>query len=109
MTWTKFTDMQTGGERKTGYQYVFVEGEEAVARFEAEFDRDPLQASCECCEEDFAVSSYPTLEDATAYARNCRYDTERDEWLEEPVEGADAVEPLESFLARPEVAVLRDG
>lgn len=107
MTWTKFTDMQTGGERKTDFQYIFVEGEGAVARFESEFGRDPHQASCECCDEDFAVSTYSTLEQATGYPRNCRYDDDRETWIEEPAEDADAVEPLDAFLDRPEVEVIR--
>lgn len=109
MTWTKFTDMQTGGERKTDYQYILVEGEDAVARFESEFGRDPRQASCECCEEDYAISTYPTIEAATAYARDCRYDGERETWVEEPAEDADSVEPLDAFLDRPEVRVISYG
>jgi hypothetical protein len=100
--------MQTGGRRKTDFEYIVIEGEDAVARFEATFGRDPYRESCECCDADFAVSSYRTLRQATACARNCRYDETRDPWVEAPGEGADAVEPLEEFLDRPEVRVIRD-
>lgn len=108
MTWTKFTDMQTGGHRKTDFQYIFIQGADAVSRFETEFDRDPHDASCECCDEDFAVSTYETLAQATAYARDCRYDSEREEWVDEPAADADAVEPLAEFVDRPEIRVIRD-
>lgn len=107
MTWTKFTDLQTGGYRKTAYKYIFIEGDAAVARFQAEFDHDPFQESCECCDEDFAVSTHQTLRRATDFARNCRYAGEEDRWIEAPAEDDDDVEPLDQFVARPEVRVIR--
>lgn len=106
MTWTKFTDMQTGGHRKTGYKYIFIDGDSAVDRFETEFGRDPYEESCECCDADFAVSTFDTLEQATAYARDCRYDYEREIWVDEPADEADAVEPLDEFVNRAEVRVI---
>lgn len=106
MPWREFTDILTGGEPKTCFRYVFVEGDDAVARFESEFEHDPAQESCECSVEDFPVSTFATLEEATAYLLDCRYADRRETRVEEPAEDADAIEPLDDFVTRPEVRVI---
>jgi hypothetical protein len=53
--WTRFMDMHSGGDAKTGD--VFIEAPEAQARaiFTARFDRDPDHVTCTCCGRDYSV------------------------------------------------------
>lgn len=72
--WTRFMDMASGGGCKTGYEYIYIEADseyDAIERFELEFGRDPNNITCECCGEDFSISSdSSTLEEATEYERS---------------------------------------
>jgi hypothetical protein len=76
--WTSFMDMHSGGsikikENGKDIQYIYIEGERKTAEwyFTQLFERDPDHVSCVCCGSDYSVEEYPSLEKATAYARNC--------------------------------------
>lgn len=71
--WTKFFDMHSGGCVKVPpYEIIYIEAEsenEAIEIFETRFDRDPFNITCDCCGNDYSLSEYDTLEEATEYDR----------------------------------------
>lgn len=72
MAWTQFMDMHSGGGTKTNYEYIYIEADskgEAIDVFEEVFDQHPYEVACRCCGENFSVSTYATLEEATNYER----------------------------------------
>ncbi len=74
--WTHFMDMHSGGScKEEPYNHIFIEApeEEAVVIFYNRFDHNPNRISCTCCGQDYSISEYPTLEQATAYERALRY------------------------------------
>ena len=90
MTWTHFSDMYSGGSRKTAYDEIFIQGSGSTARgiFQDRFNRDPDNVTCNCCGGDYAINDdYATLEEATEYYRR----------------GIS----LEEYLGKPNVLVIR--
>jgi len=73
MTWTRFMDMHSGGGLKEEWQYIYIEAslEEAKSVFYSRFGHNPERVTCTCCGEDYSISEYKTLEEATAYDRHC--------------------------------------
>jgi len=73
--WTQFMDMHSGGDQKLAWAYIFIEApkEEAKVIFYNRFGRNPQCVTCTCCGEDYSISEAPTLEQATAYHRGCRF------------------------------------
>ena len=70
--WTHFWDMHSGGGCKEApYEHIFIEAplEEAVRIFYNRFGHNPYRVSCTCCGEDYSVSEYDTLEEATEFER----------------------------------------
>lgn len=64
--WTEFYDMCSGGSRKIkdyGIIYIELPYDEAVEYFIEKFERYPHNITCDCCGEDFSVSSEELLED----------------------------------------------
>ena len=64
--WTEFFDMSSGGSRKIkdyGLIYIELPYDEAVTYFIEKFGRYPHNITCDCCGEDFSVSSEELLED----------------------------------------------
>lgn len=76
MTWTHFYDMHSGGGQKTNYSSIFVElpEEEAIEYFVNRFGHHPYDIACHCCGENYSLSEYGTLREATSYYRSCAYD-----------------------------------
>ena len=75
--WTRFMDMYSGGgSKENGYEYIYIEAprEEAQVIFYNRFGHNPNRVSCTCCGEDYSISEEITLERASAYDRNCRWD-----------------------------------
>lgn len=73
ISWTHFWDMHSGGGCKEApYEHIFIEAplEEAVRIFYNRFGHSPYRVSCTCRGEDYSISEYDTLEEATAYQRN---------------------------------------
>jgi hypothetical protein len=73
--WTQFHDMHSGGGQKEDFARLYIEApeDEACRIFYAKFGHSPHRVTCTCCGEDYSVSEYDSLEQATAYDRNCRY------------------------------------
>lgn len=76
MTWTLFWDMHSGGGTKEGdYNEIYIEApeEEAKVIFYNRFGHNPERVSCTCCGDDYSISESESLEQASAYLRNCAY------------------------------------
>lgn len=73
--WTKFWDMSSGGSEKLDWKFIFIEAEheEAQIIFQNKFGRNPNRVTCTCCGPDYSVDINDTLEQATAFHRNCKY------------------------------------
>lgn len=83
--WTRFMDMHSGGSTKVKpYNYIYIEAPEAEARviFYNRFKRAPDRVTCTCCGDDYSVSESKTLEEATAFERNCDYDEKAKKYVE---------------------------
>jgi hypothetical protein len=67
--WTRFYDLHSGGDAKTDYATIYIQGDEAeaVATFKRHFDRNPFNVTCDCCGADFSVSTYDTLAEASEF------------------------------------------
>ena len=91
MTWTHFWDMHSGGGTKEGsYEHIYIEAseDEAVAVFYNRFGHDPNRVSCTCCGEDYSISEYSSLDEATHYQRQNRFSSKKPETLEEYVKNS---------------------
>lgn len=77
-TITRFMDMHSGGGLKTPYTHIYIDEPlgEAVRTFKDLFKQDPDAVACTCCGSNFVYEEYNSLEEATAYDRNCKFDTE---------------------------------
>lgn len=71
--WTLFWDMHSGGGQKLDWPMIYIElpEKEAIRYFEEKFDRHPSNVTCDCCGNDYSISSAETLEEVSAYHRNC--------------------------------------
>jgi hypothetical protein len=72
--------MHSGGltkikENGHDINHIYIEADQKTAEryFEQLFDRDPHYTTCDCCGEDYSITEYSSLAEATAYERNCRY------------------------------------
>ena len=75
-----FWDMHSGGGQKLDWAKIYVEAdseEEAIEIFQQEFGRDPNHITCNCCGEDYSISSAETLEEASGYHRGLDYAYDR--------------------------------
>ncbi len=87
MEWTQFWDMHSGGGTKEEpYEKIYIEAPETEAKviFYNKFGHNPERVSCTCCGEDYSISESVSLEQASAYHRNCRYDEKVKGYVEEP-------------------------
>jgi len=74
---TRFMDMHSGGKLKTPFTHIYVDAplDKAIDIFKDTFKRDPDNVTCKCCGEDFVYEEYSSLEEATAYDRECKWDS----------------------------------
>lgn len=88
MTWTQFWDMNSGGGPKLEWSMIYIEApeEEAKSVFFARFGNNPERVSCTCCGDDYSISEYETLEEATAFHRGLRFVTPAEDWRELSIE-----------------------
>ena len=95
--WTQFWDMHSGGETKEQWSQIFIEAPEDEAKiiFYNRFGHNPERVTCTCCGEDYSISEYETLAEATAYHRNCAYDG--DGHIEKPRRDYGNTRPLETI------------
>lgn len=70
-------DMHSGGGRKLQWNYIYIEADEqkAIYIFERMFGLDPYNVTCNCCGEDYSISS-DKLGALTSYERRCRYNSQ---------------------------------
>lgn len=82
MTWTQFWDMHSGGGQKLEWDKIYIEApeEEAKSIFFARFGNNPERVSCTCCGDDYSITEYETLEEASAFHRGLRYVTPAEDW-----------------------------
>jgi len=75
---TCFMDMHSGGYLKTPYTHIYIDEPlgAAVRTFKEMFKQDPDAVACTCCGSNFVYEEYNSLEEATAYDRNCKFDKE---------------------------------
>ena len=82
-TWTTFWDMHSGGNLKEPpYEKIYIElpREPAIAEFIDRFGHDPTNVACQCCGQNYSISTDVSLKQATGYHRNCEtLKTPRDE------------------------------
>ncbi len=73
--WTQFWDMNSGGGLKEDWHYIYIEAplEEAKVIFYNRFGHNPERVTCTCCSDDYSISEEETLEQITAFHRNCKY------------------------------------
>ena len=76
-TVTRFMDMHSGGSLKTPYTHIYIDEPlgEAVRTFKEIFKQDPDAVACTCCGSNFVYEEYDSLEEATAYDRECKWDS----------------------------------
>lgn len=76
LRWFHFWDMSSGGGQKLAWKHIFIQArneDAAVNKFKRLFDRDPHNVTCSCCGPDYSISDDDTLENLTAYHRNCKW------------------------------------
>lgn len=86
-TWTLFNDMHSGGGTKVeSFENILIEGEraEAIDKFEELFDQKPFDVACDCCGENYVVSTEPTFDLATEYARRWYGSSSLEEYINQP-------------------------
>lgn len=104
-------DMHSGGGRKEKFEYLYVElpEKDALVFFQNRFGHNPERVTCTCCGSDYSTDENPTLEKASAYDRNCRWDEVVKGYVEEPDcrYGNKELISLEEYLKREDVKVIR--
>lgn len=111
--WTQFWDMHSGGGTKEPpYEKIYIQApeEEAKVIFYKRFGHSPERVSCTCCGEDYSVSESETLEQATGYHRNCKYDNKTKGYVEAPNNeyGRDGFKSVEEYSKQPDVLIIYD-
>lgn len=105
--WTRFTDNNSGGNQKENFSHCFIEEPENEAKviFYNRFGHNPERVTCACCGSDYSIDEYETLEQATAYARNCKYG--KDGYIEEKGDSDRKYLTLLEYLNQSNVCVIR--
>jgi hypothetical protein len=64
---TRFFDLSSGGNNKEKWDIIIIKAPKAKACkiFEKRFGHSPYDIACFCCGENYSVSEYETLEEAT--------------------------------------------
>lgn len=86
MTWTRFSDMHSGGGcKEKPFEEIYIEApkDEAVIIFYNRFGHNPNRVSCTCCGEDYWISEEEDLAQLSAHDRSCRYDDKNGKYVEE--------------------------
>jgi hypothetical protein len=84
---TRFMDMHSGGHLKTPYTHIYIDEPigEAIRTFKELFKHDPDNVTCKCCGEDFIYEEYSSLEEATAYDRDCKWTGKKYDLKDAPI------------------------
>ena len=111
MTWTRFMDMHSGGScKEKPFEYIYIEAPESEAEviFYNRFGHNPGRVSCTCCGSDYSVQDHDSLEQASAYDRNCEWSKEKGEYVEEERERfpGSGYKTLEEYADSPDVLII---
>ncbi len=103
--WTHFWDMHSGGGQKEKFGHCYIEAPENEAKiiFYNRFGHNPERVTCTCCGDDYSISEYETLEQASAFQRNCKY--EGNAYIEERGEYGEYVS-LAEYVKHDDVCVI---
>lgn len=113
MSWTHFMDMHSGGSQKEAYAHIYIEApeEEAKIIFYNRFGDNPERVTCTCCGDDYSISEDESLDQLTAFNRNCAYDNTEHKWIEEPDTQYNGSKkkliPLEAYIHQEDVLVIK--
>lgn len=111
MTWTHFMDMHSGGRNKVPpYEHIYIEASEAeaVSVFYSRFSRNPHRVTCTCCGEDYSISDYESLEQATGFERGCKWNDAGDGYIEGPGENTwRDYTTLDDYFTHEDVLIIR--
>lgn len=108
--WTRFMDMRSGGRQKEKWSHIYIEASEQEAKviFYNRFGHNPDKVTCTCCGNDYSINEEVSLEQATAFERNCKWNEEANCYSEE--QGIkftySAYEPLDKYIAHKTVLVI---
>lgn len=109
--WTQFMDMHSGGGSKEKWEYIYIEAPESEARtiFYNRFGHNPERVTCTCCGEDYSITEYESLEQATAFERGCRYSDASGKWVEGPRHSNREYRTLDEYKKGDRVLFICDG
>lgn len=74
--WTQFWDMHSGGGcKEPPYEKIYIEApeDEAAVIFYNRFGHNPHRVTCTCCGNDYSLDEDESLEQLTAYHRDCDF------------------------------------
>ncbi len=106
--WTSFWDMHSGGGTKyKSYNKIYVQGSEdlAIPLFQSITGQDPNDIACECCGQNYSISTGKDFVQCSAYHRNCIYDNKLDMYIEE-TDGYRKVIPVEDYILQSDVLLI---
>ena len=103
---THFLDMHSGGGQKENFSHCFIEAPESEAKiiFYNRFGHNPERVTCTCCGDDYSIREYETLEQATAFERNCKYQDKA--YIEEKGDSYREYLTLPEYLKKSDVLII---
>jgi len=111
--WTQFSDAHTMGYKKTPYEDIYIEAPKEIAEeiYKERFGKSVWSMWCECCGHGYSINEYDSLEQATAYDRNCLFHEGLERWLEEPKHPNaryrdDQHKTVEEYALRPDILII---
>lgn len=97
--------MHSGGRTKIEpFEKIYIEAprDEALSVFYSRFGRNPYNITCSCCGGDYAVDEDDSIELATAFHRDAKWNDVEHTW-----DLASAEVSLADYIAREDVLVIR--
>jgi hypothetical protein len=107
--WTQFWDMHSGGGTKESpFAEIYIQAPEAEATiiFYNIFGHNPERVTCTCCGPDYSTSESQDLAKSSGHHRNCRFDRELGEYVDEAEPGRATFIPLAEYIRRPDVLAI---
>ena len=109
--WTRFMDMYSGGGTKEPpYEFIYIEAPlyEAEVIFYNRFGHNPSRVTCTCCGDDYSINEEQDLSQATAFERNCKYDSKKKAYVEELKEPhyGGKYQPIDDYIKNDNVLVI---
>ena len=97
-----------GGTKEPPYEKIYIEAEEEEARviFYNKFGHSADRISCTCCGADYSVSHEYSLDQLTAFHRNCDYDQATELYVERVKPSRGKYQSPEEYAARDDVLII---